>query len=426
MSVKRVREDLFEEYFTRIEEVLYDEDLRRASDRATETFASRKESSLRSLPYIKYYRKRVREVKAWSIEHLDELIHEFKEKVEDLGGKVYLAKDRSEACRVIGEIVGSGKIVLKSKSMTTEEIELNSYLERLNNTVIETDLGERIVQLLHDKPSHVVVPAVHISRERIAQLFSKVTGKTVPPDPSAIVKVVRGLLRDVYMKADVGISGANALAANTGSIVIVENEGNARFVTNAPPTHVVVCGMEKVVPTLEDAMIITQVLPPHATGQRMTSYISVITGPSSTSDIELISVKGVHGPLELHVVLLDNGRLEMRRDPLFKQALYCIRCGSCLNACPIYQLLGGNYGCKYFGGIGVIWTAFNEGFEKAAPLAFACTLCDRCRMECPLELDVPRMIEKLRGLLSERELIPATLKSATNNILEKGNPLRMD
>ncbi len=413
----------YDEYLDRIDTALADEDKKLALRRATSTFLLKKRDALGSLPYLDYYRKRLREVKAWSIDHIDELIKTFKENFEALGGIVHIVSTKEELANVLRKVIGSGKLVIKSKSMTSEELEVNKQLEEMGNTVVETDLGERIVQLMGCRPSHVVVPAIHLTKEKVADLFSKVTGERVPPDPKAIVGVARRMLRDLYMKADVGISGANAIAAETGSILVLENEGNARFVTNAPPVHVVIAGIEKLVPTLEDAMLIAQVLPPYATGQRMATYLSIISGPSSTADIELTSVRGAHGPMEVHVVLVDNGRRRMLRDSRFKQALYCIRCGSCLNNCPIYQLLGDEFGYRYFGGIGTIWTAFTEGLKVAAPLAYACTLCGRCKLECPLELDIPEMVKSLRDLLIKEGYIPPPLSFAERSIIEKGNPM---
>jgi len=337
---------------------------------------------------------------------------------------MYTASDASEANEIVCRIVGERNLVVKGKSMTTEEIGLNEYLEKKGKTVVETDLGERILQAACMKGSHTVVPAIHLPREKIAEILSKALHQNLPPEPVILTKAVRESLRSIWMKADVGISGANCLVAETGSIVIVENEGNARFVSNAPPIHIVVAGIEKLVPMLADASTLLQILPTYATGQRLCSYVSIITGPSRTADIELTTVLGAHGPNELHVILLDNGRNRMRDDPVFREALYCIKCGSCLNTCPVYQILGGDYGEVYLGGIGAIWTYFTGNEKRAAGAAWACSGCGRCEVECPLEIDVPTMVEELRGRIVADDLRPYAVKAAVQNIQKTGSPYR--
>jgi len=395
---------------------------RGALEKAVSNFIAKKYTLTDSSKGLRNYVERLREIKARSIENIDDLQGQFRENLEELGGTVHLASNGEEANEIVARIMGERELVVKGKSMTTEEIGLNGYLEKRGKTVMETDLGERILQASGEKGSHIVVPAVHIPRERVAEILSETLHQDLPPEPISLTRAVRESLRSIWMKAEVGITGANGLIADTGSIILVENEGNARFVSNAPPTHIVVAGIEKLIPTLEDASVLLNVLPTYATGQRLCSYVSIITGPSRTADIELTTVLGVHGPNELHVVLMDNGRSAMRDDPDFREALYCIRCGSCLNTCPVYQILDGDYGHVYLGGIGAVWTYFTRGKEDAAGAAWACTDCRRCTVECPLEIDVPKMVEELRARLVESGLQPNSVRAMTENIKNAGSP----
>jgi len=414
----------YETYKTAIIESLSKRDITKTIKNAAKKFVESKNEVLKQIKNIEELRKRVREIRKNAINNLESLIKEVKEHVEAVGGTFYLAKTAENANKRVLEICEKheAKLVVKSKSMTTEEIFLNEFLEEHNIEVVETDLGEFIIQQLKEKPSHFVVPAIHISREKIARLFSKLLGEKVPPEIPAITLAARKILRRKFITANVGISGANAIAADTGTIFLVTNEGNGRFVTNAPPIHICIAGIEKINPTVEDSFTITRILPLYATGQIMTSYVSLITGPSRTADIEFITTIGVHGPKELHLILLDNGRTNMLKDPNFKEALQCIRCGSCLNVCPVYQRLGGTYGYKYIGAIGTIFTAFMHGIEKAAGPAYACTLCAKCTQACPLELDIPKMVEKLRNKLQKTGYTTSPHKRVLTNILRTGNP----
>jgi len=412
----------YDDFSNRIYGSLDDVKRRGALERAISNFITKKYLLTDSSTELRYYLKRLREIKTRSIENIHDLQRQFRENLEEVGGTVHLASNGAEANEIVTKIMGERKLIVKGKSMTTEEIGLNDHLEKGGKSVIETDLGERILQASGEKGSHIVVPAVHIPRERVAEILSKTLHQDLPPEPILLTRAVRESLRGIWMKAEVGITGANGLIADTGSIILVENEGNARFVSNAPPMHIVVVGIEKLIPTLEDASVLLKVLPTYATGQRLTSYVSIITGPSRTADIELTTVLGVHGPNELHVVLIDNGRSGMRGDPDFREALYCIRCGSCLNTCPVYQILDGDYGRVYLGGIGAVWTYFTGSKEDAAGAAWACTDCRRCTVECPLEIDVPKMVEELRARLVESGLQPASIRAMTENIKNAGSP----
>ena len=339
-----------------------------------------------------------------AIDRLPELVAQFKEQAEKVGAHVHLVKTPGEALAVIGELARQHdvKLVVKSKSMATEEIELNEYLEEHHVKVVETDLGEWIVQLAGEKPSHLITPALHKTREEIAELFSKVTGEPVPPDIPKLVEVARKRLRQSFIEADMGVTGANVAIAESGTIVIVSNEGNARLVSTLPPVHVAVLGIEKIMPTMDDATAVLKVLSKSGTGQQATTYVSFITGPSRTADIELSLTIGVHGPKEVHIILLDNGRTEMRERPEFRDALDCIRCGACLNACPSFQAVGGHaFGYKYTGPIGLILTAFHHGYDNADGPQSLCLGCNACETVCPAAIDIPRMILDLRQDLRE-------------------------
>jgi len=390
--------------------------------RAVESYVSNKRKVLSKLKHLRDLALEVRRIKEESIRRMHELVREASEAVEENNGRAYVARTAEEAKRIVAEIVGEGKLIVKSKSLTCEEILLREYLEEeFKCKVVETDLGEFIVQIRGEKPTHIINPSIHVPREEVARTFSKLAGRELPSDIPALVAFAREYLRGYYMKADVGISGANVVAAQTGTIFIVENEGNARFSTNAPPVHVCVVGIEKVVPTLSDAFKVIEVLPAYATGITMAAYVSMITSPSRTADIEKKVVYGAHGPRELHVVFLDNGRSEMARHPVFREALYCLKCGGCLYECPVYRVLDGRFGHNYFGGVGSVWTAYTRGFDKAL-FAYLCTGCGRCREVCPVKVDVPRLVEELRAELVRAGFRHPKAEQFSKNIALAGNP----
>src|SRR5437762_12398850 len=314
-----------------------------------------------------------------AIDDLPALIDRFTREAEAVGAKVYRASDAAEARRVVAAICRAkkAKLVVKSKSMATEEIELNEHLASQGVTAVETDLGEWIIQLAGEKPSHLIAPAIHKTREEIAALFSKVVGHAVDSDPAALVAVARERLRDSFLRADIGITGGNVLIADTGTLVLVTNEGNADLATTLPPVHIAVVGIEKIVPSLDDAVAVLKLLARSATGQKISTYTQFITGPSRSADIELKTEIGVHGPKELHFVLIDNGRTAMREDPTFREALSCIRCGACSNVCPSYQVVGGHvFGHIYTGPIGLVVSPFHHGIDSVAYEQNMCMGCN--------------------------------------------------
>ncbi|WP_018085767.1 L-lactate dehydrogenase (quinone) large subunit LdhH [Desulfurispora thermophila] len=340
-------------------------------------------------------RQKVKAVKSSAAERMHELAKQFTARVEERGGKVYLARDAQAAVDYIIRLAKEKGVqtVVKSKSMASEEIHLNHHLQAQGIEAFETDLGEWIIQLCKQRPSHMVMPAIHMTRQQVAEVFSRATGQELPPDISRLVKVARENLRQKFLRADMGISGANIAIAETGTLVLLTNEGNARLVTTLPPIHVAVVGLEKLVASLQDALPIIEALPRSATGQQITSYVTMITGPVPAAGLD-----GTERPKEFHVVLLNNGRTGLRDDPEFKEALQCIRCASCLNVCPVYRLIGGHvFGDVYTGGIGTILTAFlGQNQEKAARLQTLCIQCGRCREFCPGLVDISGLLEKLR------------------------------
>ncbi|WP_338200814.1 LUD domain-containing protein [Candidatus Nephthysia bennettiae] len=324
-----------------------------------------------------------------NLARLPELVEQFRTRLEAVGGTFHLARTDAEAREIIAGIcqaAGAG-IVTKSKSMATEEIFLNQHLESLGMEVVETDLGEYIVQRLHQHPSHLIAPAIHLTVEDWAEEL----GTT--PDKDAIMAYARTELREKFINASVGISGANAAIAETGTVMIVTNEGNADLTITLPRVHVALFGMDKLVASLDDAVAMLRMLPRSATGQLMSAYVNLVTGPSRSSDIGFSPVIGAHGPREMHCVVLDNGRTEMLVQPVFADALTCIRCGACSNACPSFMAVGGHqFGHIYSGPIGLVLTPFHHGLEADELPQSLCTQCNACEEICPVGIPLPRQI----------------------------------
>lgn len=341
------------------------------------------------------FRAEVRRIKERCIERLPELIDLFKRNAEARGARVYLAGDAAEANEITARIIRDrgARLTAKSKSLTSEEIELNAYLESRGIEVVETDLGERIIQLAGERPSHLVFPAVHKTRQDIAHLFSGESGRRVGDELPELMGYIRARLRSVFLAADVGITGANIGIAENGAVVIETNEGNARLVSSLPKTQIVIMGVEKLVETVEDALYVMRAHPVAATGQRLTTYVTLIAGRLPLTD--------TGEERELHIVMLDNGRLRMRRDRWFREALYCIRCGACMNICAPYSVVGGHvFGHIYPGPIGIPWTANVHGIEEAR-FSQLCISCGLCHYICPAGIDIPMMISRVKQLDAE-------------------------
>ena len=334
-----------------------------------------------------------------AMSRMDELLAQFTSKAQALGITVHVAKTAQEANEIIGRIAQKAgvKRIIKSKSMTAEETLLNHHLEDLDLEVTETDLGEWIIQLRHEGPTHMVMPAIHLSRNQVADLFSEVTGTKQEVDIQKLVKVARRELRRKFVEADMGISGGNFAIAETGTIALCTNEGNARLVTTLPRVHVALVGLDKLTPTLGDALRVIKALPRNATGQAITSYVSWITGPGECHS-------SPDGKKEMHVVFLDNGRRALAKDPVFAPVLRCIRCGACANVCPVYRLVGGHQlGHIYIGAIGLILTYFYHGREKAKNLVQNCINCGACKAVCAGGIDLPKLIKEVHARIQDEE-----------------------
>lgn len=341
-----------------------------------------------------------------SLAKLDELYAGFKKEAEKRGAIVHLAATAEEANEIICRIAkenGCRKII-KSKSMTSEETQLNHALLENGLEVTETDLGEWIIQLRHERPSHMVMPAIHLSRVQVADLFTRESGREQKPDIERLVKVARSSLRDKFVEADMGISGANFAVAQNGAIGLCSNEGNAGLVSTLPRVHVALCGLDKLMPTMRDALRVIRALPRNATGQAITSYVNWISGATECS-------LNANGRKIMHIVFLDNGRAALAKDPVCGEALRCVRCGACANVCPVYRLVGGHkMGHIYIGAIGLILTYFFHGADKAGQLAQNCINCDACKDVCAAGINLPAIIQEIRARLNRANEAPAYSK----------------
>jgi len=388
-------------YRKELKEAAASERIRLALSRAIKSYRMNINNALKKFPHTLKLAEEVRGIKERSIGQMMELAKTASRNIEENKGKAYIAGTAAEALKIIGDLVGDKKLVVKAKSMTAEEIELRQYLEEKGNEVYETDLGEFIIQKLGSRPMHILSPSIHVPREDVAVLFSQLTREELPPDIEKLVSKARELLREKFFKADVGISSANVVSADTGTLFLIENEGNIRLATSAPPVHIALVGLEKLVPTLEDAFKVAEVTWRFA-NYTVPSYVSMVSGPSKTGDIEKVTTYGVHGPKEFHVIFLDDGRTSLAKDLILRQALYCLRCGGCLYECPVFGLTAGYFGDKYFAGIGAVWAAeVSKNIEKASSMAYTCLTCGRCKVRCPVKIDVPEMILELRRSIAE-------------------------
>ncbi len=373
----------------RIKELLEDRNIREALDRATRRFAEGRAKTIAELGPFEEVRRRTREVKERALGKAHLLWPVIVSRLVDSGAQVIEAHDASAAREAIwGLLEDTGvKLLVKGKSITSEEIGLNPYLEAKGVEVVETDLGERIIQLKGEKPSHLIVPAVHRTKEEVAELFTEHLGREVPPDPYVITKLVREDLRDRFLRADAGFTGANVVSAEPFSLFLMTNEGNGRLCATLPKLYITLVGYEKLVETVEDALWILKVLPRNSVGLRFASYVSVFRGPFRwRKDRRWV------------VVVLDNGRRRALEDTVLHHALRCIRCGACLNVCPVYRVVSGlGFSHVYMGGIGVAWTAITEGVDRAYRVSRLCTGCGRCEEVCPVEIPIPRLVEEVRS-----------------------------
>jgi len=372
-----------------------------AVSRAIASYRSNTNTALKKFPHTIKLAEEVRKIKRKAIGDMEKLAQQACEVIQENKGKAYIAKTAEDALKIIDGLVGTGKLIVKGKSMTAEEIGLREHLEEHGNEVYETDLGEFIIQKLGSKPMHILAPAIHVPKEDVAKLFSQITGKDLKPDIDTLVATARALLRQKFFKADIGMSGANVFSADTGTMFMIENEGNIRLATGAPPVHIALIGMDKLVPTLGDAFKVAEVTWRYA-NYTMPTYVSMISGPSKTGDIEKVITYGAHGPKELHVIFMDAGRTELAKDPILSQALYCLRCGGCLYECPVFALTAGHFGEKYFTGIGAVWAyMIDKNEEKGAVMAYTCLTCGRCKIRCPMKIDCAEMVVELRKMVGQ-------------------------
>ena len=392
------------EFRTRIRKSLTNPTLQSALDVNAERRVTKRLNALESLPDWRERRQQAHAIRAEIIEHLDQYLEQFISKAQSNGVTVHRAKDSDEAIQIVlsiakpspqstprgkaeslvplSDLGGKKVLVAKSKSMVSEELNLNHALEKENIRVVETDLGEYIVQLRGEKPSHIITPALHLRRQDVGQLFHEKLGIPYTEDIPTLTNTARKVLREVFLTADVGISGANFIVAETGSLCLVTNEGNGRMVTTIPPIHIALIGMERIVRNLDDLALMLSLLPRSATGQKLSVYTQIIQKPLANQ--------------QRHFIILDNGRSRLRNSPL-KESLYCIRCGSCLNACPVFREIGGHaYKSVYSGPIGSVISAGLFGSEFV-PLAQASSLCGACKEACPVDIDLPKLLMRVRA-----------------------------
>ena len=370
---------------------------------ATDRFHTERLKALETLPGADAIRDLARAIRAHTISRLDEYLLQFEQAFTALGGVVHWARDAQEAREIVVRIARETGVnrIAKTKSMVTEEIGLNPALEAAGFQVVETDLGEYIAQLSGDHPSHIVAPVLHLTRQDVGRIFADKLGIPYTDDIPELTSIARRNLREVFLTAGMGISGCNFAVAETGSVCLVTNEGNGRMVTGLPRVHVVVMGMERIVPTVQDLGVMLQLLARSGTGQKLTSYTSLVTGPRRSGD--------PYGPQEMHVVIVDNGRTRALAGDL-AEILYCIRCAACLNACPVYRTIGGHaYGGVYSGPVGSVISPVLGGLPAFPELPHASTLCGACKDACPVRIDLPTLLLRLRRDTVQQGLSPAWL-----------------
>jgi L-lactate dehydrogenase complex protein LldF len=348
------------------------------------------------LPEYQDLRTQANQIKKHTIENLDYYLEQLEANVVAHGGKVIFCRDGQEVADfVLGLAKERGaRLIVKSKSMTSEEIHFNERLEQHQLEAVETDLGEYILQLAHQRPYHIVAPALHMTRYDVADVFTKRLGVEKEVVPENQTKIARAVLREKFLQADIGVTGANFLIADSGAVVVVENEGNARLSSSTPKIHIAVAGIEKLIPRAQDLAVFLDLLGRSATGQPLTVYTSFLSGPRRGEEVD--------GPEEFYLVLLDNGRTKLLKDPEKRQSLYCIRCGACLNHCPVYRKIGGhNYPWVYSGPIGAIITPQFHSITDDGWLPFASSLCGACAEVCPVKIEIPKLLLKLRSEVTE-------------------------
>jgi L-lactate dehydrogenase complex protein LldF len=378
----------------RAKEALKNEFLRDAVKITTDRLRSNKLASQEALGNWEWWRERGRQIRTHVIANLDYYLSQLAANVRKNGGHIYFCETGEEAVEQVLAIAKrvNAKSVVKSKSMVSEELHLNHALEAEGIEAVETDLGEYIIQLAKEGPSHIISPAIHKNRHQVAELFAQADGRSsIPSDTPTLTAFARAKLREKFMNGDIGVTGCNFAIAESGSICLFTNEGNGRMVTSLPRVHIAIMGMERIVPTVEDLEVMMNLLPRAGTGQKLTSYVSVVSGPRKSGEMD--------GPEEFHLIVVDNGRSEILADEEFRQVLNCIRCGACLNVCPVYRQIGGHaYGWVYPGPIGAVITPLlNERNGQYQDLPYASSLCAACYEACPVKIPLHDLLVKLRA-----------------------------
>jgi L-lactate dehydrogenase complex protein LldF len=381
-----------------------------AVQQATDRFVRGRAARVAELPNWEELRQLGSDIRLHTIENMDVYLTRLEEKILATGGQVHWAETAEDARQIVLKIAKEHhvKTAVKSKSMATEEIALNHVLEEAGIEALETDLGEYIIQLAGTGPSHIIAPAVHLTKKEVAAIFSERLGINAPDDPVELTRIAREVLREKFLRAEMGISGGNFLIAETGTLVLVTNEGNGRMCTTMPDLHVAVVGIDKVIPDWESLTVFLKLLARSATGQKLSTYTQFITGPRRE--------EGEFGPKEFHLVLLDNGRSRVLKDPVGREVFKCIRCGACANVCPVYKNVGGfAYGWFISGPIGAILSPQILGTPAARELPYASTLCGACADVCPVKIPIPTILRHLRRRVAEGDefaepALPASLR----------------
>ena len=372
-------------------DALSNKPLRKSLRTAMDMLMTKRKAVLSDEEELQLLRTLCEHIRQRSLSRLPDLLEQLEENLTRLGVKVHWAETPAEACEIIHGIVSAhnGKLMVKGKSMVSEEIELNHYLADNGVKAVESDLGEFIVQMAGEKPTHIVMPAIHKTKEQVSELFHQNLGTPLTDDVDQLTGFARQTLRDVYRTADVGLSGVNFAVAETGTLCLVENEGNGRLSTTVPPVHIAITGIEKVVAKLSDVPPLYSLLPRSAIGQNITTYFNMITGPRRSGELD--------GPQEMHLVLLDNGRSQAYAEEQMRRTLQCIRCGACMNHCPVYTRIGGAaYGTTYPGPIGEIISPHLLGLDATRDLPTACTMCGACDEDCPVKIPITAQMRRLR------------------------------
>lgn len=388
------------EIHERARQALEDARLQEAYRSSTLRLYTERLRAIAEVPGFDRLRARGHEIKREVMDRLDAYLAQFADNVERRGGQVHWARTAEEACAIVREIAcqAPAREIVKAKTMVSEEIELNQALEAAGIRAIETDMGEFILQLSGERPAHIVAPAIHKTRQDVSELFAAQLHSERTVEPERLTAIARRALREMFQKAGMGLSGANFAVAETGTVVVIENEGNIRFCSTAPRVHVALVGIEKIIPRFADLSIFLRLLARSGTGQKLTTYTSLLTG---------VAAPGEDGPEEMHVVLVDNGRVATLADEKMREALFCIRCGACLNACPVYRKIGGHaYGGVYSGPIGALITPQFAGIGQARELPFASSLCGACREVCPVKINIPDLLLHLRAKAQEETSAP--------------------